>query len=326
MTKLLLVTGKGGVGKSTTSAALAHYYAGQGMKTILISSDPAHSTDDTVGVKISSTAQEISPNLWAMNIDASKAISGRVNKVKEAFAGMFSNLFPNMDTDMVSLSALPGIDEWGACEILGNLMRDEEYELIVFDTAPTGHTLKALTAPDTIKEMLLKIRRMKKKISGKLLKGIVFKGSDTDELEELLAASCDDIDLLKSFLQDTERTKVMLVSIPTEAGFMEFYRTVNFLKSIDLPADTLIINHIVPDMGSHFDIRSENPAVAMVWSEHQNQQQWISNYQKVAKQHELNVIGVTRLPYEPKGMGEKGHLKDFADLIIGTEKMELPGE
>ena len=45
-------------------AALAHYYAGQGMKTILISSDPAHSTDETVGVKISSTAQEISPNLW----------------------------------------------------------------------------------------------------------------------------------------------------------------------------------------------------------------------------------------------------------------------
>ena len=68
---------------------------------------------------------------------------------------MFSNLFPNMDTDMVSLSALPGIDEWGACEILGNLMRDEEYELIVFDTAPTGHTLKALTAPLTIKGHLI---------------------------------------------------------------------------------------------------------------------------------------------------------------------------
>jgi len=326
MTKLLLVTGKGGVGKSTTSAALAHHYSGEGLKTILLSSDPAHSTDDTVGIKISSTPQEIAPNLWAMNIDASKAISGRVTKVKDAFAAMFSNLFPNMDTDMVSLGALPGVDEWGACEILGNLMRDEEYDLIVFDTAPTGHTLKALTAPDTIKEMLLKIRRMKKKIAGKLLKGIVFKGADSDELEELLEASCDDIDLLKSFLQDAERTKVMLVSIPTEAGFMEFYRTVNFLKSIDLPADTLIINHIVPDMGEHFDIKGENPAVAMVWHEHQNQQSWITNYQKVAQEHELSAIGVTRLPYEPKGLGDQGHLKDFADLIMGTEKMKLPGE
>lgn len=326
MTKLLLVTGKGGVGKSTTSAALAHHYAGTGLKTILISSDPAHSTDDTVGVPISSTAQTIGPNLWAMNIDAAKAVSGRVNKVKSAFAGMFSNLFPNMDQDVISMSALPGVDEWGACEIIGNLMQAEEYDLIVFDTAPTGHTLKALTAPDTIKEMLLKIRRMKKKISGKLLKGIVFKGSDTDELEDLLASFCDDIDLLKSYLQDTDRTKIMLVSIPTEAGFMEFYRTVNFLESIDLPADTLIINHIVPDMGTHFDIRAENPAVAMVWHEHQNQQQWISNYQKVAQEHKLIAIGVTRLPYEPKGMGSEGHLKDFADLIIGTEKMELPGE
>lgn len=326
MTKLLLVTGKGGVGKSTTSASLAHYYAGQGMKTILISSDPAHSTDDTVGVKIGSAPQEIATNLWAMNIDATKAVSGRVTKVKEAFASMFSNLFPNMDTDVVSMSALPGLDEWGACEILGDLMRGEEYDLIVFDTAPTGHTLKALTAPDNIKEMLLKIRRMKKKIAGKLLKGIVFKGSDTDELEELLATSCDELDELKAFLQDEERTKIMLVSIPTEAGFMEFYRTINFLKSIDLPTDTLIVNHIVPDMGPHFEARGDNPAVAMVWSEHQNQKQWIHNYQKVCQEHEVKVIGVTRLPYEPKGLGDTGHLKDFADLIIGTNKMELPGE
>ncbi len=153
-----------------------------------------------------------------------------------------------------------------------------------------------------------------------------FKGSDTDELEELLATSCDELDELKAFLQDEERTKIMLVSIPTEAGFMEFYRTINFLKSIDLPADTLIVNHIVPDMGPHFEARGDNPAVAMVWSEHQNQKQWIHNYQKVCQEHEVKVIGVTRLPYEPKGLGDTGHLKDFADLIIGTNKMELPGE
>ena len=72
MTIIPVASGKGGVGKSTTSAALAHHYAGEGLKTILISSDPAHSTDDTVGTKISSTPQEIAPNLWAMNIDASK--------------------------------------------------------------------------------------------------------------------------------------------------------------------------------------------------------------------------------------------------------------
>ena len=64
----------------------------------------------------------------------------------------------------------------------------------------------------------------------------------------------------------------------------------------------------------------------MVWSEHQNQQPWIINYQKVCQEHEVSAIGVTRLPYEPKGMGESGHLKDFADLIMGTDKMVLPGE
>ena len=70
MTKLILFTGKGGVGKSTSAAATALYHANQGQKTLLVSSDPAHSTDDTVGTKVGETPREISPNLFAMNINA----------------------------------------------------------------------------------------------------------------------------------------------------------------------------------------------------------------------------------------------------------------
>ena len=326
MAQLLLVTGKGGVGKSTCSAAVALHYATEGLKTILISSDPAHSTDDTVGVKITDTPKEIFPNLWAMNINATKAIQERTDKIKAAFAQMFSNIIPNLDPEAMGMSALPGIDEWGACEVMGRLLRDSEYDLIIFDTAPTGHTLKALTAPDSIKEMLLKVRRMKRKISGKLLKGIVFK-KGTDELEELLAESCDEIDLLNGYLRDPAMVSIVLVSIPTEAGFMEFYRTIGFLRSIQLDPKFLIINNIIPDMGEEvWKDRSSNAAVAMVYHEHQNQKPWITRYQQVCAAEEIEIIGTTRLPYEPKGLGEDGHLIDFAELLCGTGKLKLPGE
>ena len=70
MAYLLLFTGKGGVGKSTISASTAVYHASQGLRTLLVSSDPAHSTDDTLGIKVGSEATQVSENLWAKNLNA----------------------------------------------------------------------------------------------------------------------------------------------------------------------------------------------------------------------------------------------------------------
>ena len=85
-----------------------------------------------------------------------------------------------------------GIDEWGACEVMGQQFRSEEYDLVVFDTAPTGHTLKALASPSHVKQFILQLRRLKSKLLGKLL---LFKSKKADELELCLAEFCDEIDL-----------------------------------------------------------------------------------------------------------------------------------
>tara|TARA_R110002020_G_scaffold10668_10_gene40618 strand:+ start:8508 stop:9503 length:996 start_codon:yes stop_codon:yes gene_type:complete len=329
MTKLILFTGKGGVGKSTSAAATALYHANQGQKTLLVSSDPAHSTDDTVGTKVGETPREISPNLFAMNINAVSVTEERRTRMQNAFAATFGKMFPSLlDPENEGLSsvmsinnAIPGIDEWGACEVMGQQFRSGEYDLVVFDTAPTGHTLKALASPSHVKQFILQLRRLKSKLLGKLL---LFKSKKADELELCLAEFCDEIDELKSYLSDPSKTQIVLVSIPTEAGFMEFYRTVNYLKSIGLSAQTLVLNHMIPDMGEDtWEIAGTNPAVTMVYHEFRNQQPWIKHYQKVCAEHDLKIIGAVRLPYEPKGVAKDSHLKDFAELICGPDKINM---
>lgn len=329
MTKLILFTGKGGVGKSTSSAATALYHARQGMKTLLVSSDPAHSTDDTVGTAIGDKPREISPNLWAMNINAVTVTQERRNRMQEAFRATFGKMFPSLlDPDNEGLSsvmsinnAIPGIDEWGACEVMGQQFRSGEYDLVVFDTAPTGHTLKALASPSHVKQFILQLRRLKSKLLGKLL---LFKKKEADELELCLAEFCDEIDELKAYLADPSKTQIVLVSIPTEAGFMEFYRTVNYLESIGLKPRTLVLNNMVPDMGTTtWGLAGENPAVTMVYHEFRNQQPWVNEYRKVCDQHGISIVGAVRLPYEPKGVQKDSHLGDFAELICGPDKIHM---
>ena len=250
MTKLILFTGKGGVGKSTSAAATALYHSRLGKKTLLVSSDPAHSTDDTVGTSVGDKPRQISPNLWAMNINAVQVTEDRRTRMQDAFRATFGKMFPSLldpenegVASVMSINnAIPGIDEWGACEVMGQQFRSGEYDLVVFDTAPTGHTLKALASPSHVKQFILQLRRLKSKLLGKLL---LFKGKKADELELCLAEFCDEIDELKEYLADPERTQIALVSIPTEAGFMEFYRTVNYLQSIGLNPQKLVLNNMV---------------------------------------------------------------------------------
>ena len=332
MTQLLLFTGKGGVGKSTSSAATALYYANLGHKTLLVSSDPAHSTDDTVGTKIGDTPREISPNLWAMNINASVVTHARQQEMHSAFVKTFGKFIPSLSDDDSGMSkvfsinnAIPGIDEWGAAEVMSQQFQSGHYDLVVFDTAPTGHTLKALAAPAHVKQFILQLRRLKSKVLGKLM---LFKNrNDIDELELVLGKFCDEIDELRTNLSDPTKSKVVLVSIPTEAGFMEFFRTVKYLQSLNLNPHTLVLNHLVPDMGSEvWATAKDNPAVTMVYHEYRNQQPWIQKYQKVCADNNIRLVGSVRLPYEPKGVTTDSHLGDFAELICGPDKVSPPEE
>ena len=245
MAKLILFTGKGGVGKSTTSAATALNFSMQGYKTLLVSSDPAHSTEDVIGVQVGFEPTFVSENFYAKNINSEYRAKEFIGQLNDGLDKSMSKWFPGFDSELLTeWASFPGMDEVFALEELLHLVRSVEYDLIVFDTAPTGHTLKALTAPDYLNTFLLRILRMKAKVEN--LKTMFLKKSDTSKLVALLEETIDMVDSLKTVLRNSDFVNVNIVSIATEAGFQECIKTVNFLNSQGFKIDNILINNIVP--------------------------------------------------------------------------------
>lgn len=301
MAKLILFTGKGGVGKSTTSAATAFHYASLGFKTLLVSSDPAHSTEDVVAVPVGATPTPIRENLWAMNIHADVKAKDFQKTLMEQMDSTVAKWFPGFDAEILTdWTSFPGIDEVFALEEIMNLVQSVEYDLVVFDTAPTGHTLKALTAPDSFNKFLLRILRMKSRVEG--IKSIFIRKTDTDALVKILEDATKKIENFKKLLRNAEFVNVNLVSIPTEAGYQECVKTCNFLANQGFKVNNIVVNNMIPSFDdSTWEIATQNKAVALLKSERSNQQPYIKLYHQLTKEKNINLIGVSKLPFEPRG-------------------------
>jgi arsenite-transporting ATPase len=299
---MLLFTGKGGVGKSTVSAATALHHAQQGLRTLLVSSDPAHSTDDTLGIRVGFEATPVTgvSNLWAKNLNAESLAGDFFGQIETLMEKSFGTL-PGFDSSMLSeLSKFPGMDEAFALEEINRLCAGTDYDLIVFDTAPTGHTLKALSAPDYLNTFLLKILRMKAKIEN--LKGFFIKKGDTSKLVALMEDFIKRIERLKALLRNPEYVSINLVSIPTEAGYAECARTVRFMDSMKIPVNHIIINQIIPNFGEDvWATATDNPAAALLHNEWQIQQPYLQKFRILSSETSIRIVGMTRLPFEPRG-------------------------
>jgi len=217
MASLMLFTGKGGVGKSTIAAATAIKYAKEGLRTILVSSDPAHSTDDVLGINVGQgTRVEVATNLWAKNINAEANANLFADEMKKGMEAMFAKQIPGWDGEIFTdMTSFPGMDEFFALDEILKLVQSCDYDIIVFDTAPTGHTLKALTAPAAIRTFLLRILRMKAKIDN--LKSFMLKKGDTPKLIAHLEDICAKVERLTLILCNPKFVSINLVSIPGEA-------------------------------------------------------------------------------------------------------------
>ena len=126
-------------------------YDYSGYNTLLVSSDPAHSTEDVVGVPVGGSPTPITKNLHAMNIQADIKAKEFQKTLMAQMDSTVVKWFPGFDAEILTdWTSFPGMDEVFALEEIMHLVQSVEYDLIVFDTAPTGHTLKALTTPESI--------------------------------------------------------------------------------------------------------------------------------------------------------------------------------
>ena len=257
--KMVMFGGKGGVGKTTCAASSAIWAAEHGKNTLIISTDPAHSLGDSLGVELppgeptpikqikNLTALEINPKA---NMTEFKGLTNMNPMEDMDMGGMMEGLGMSDIQEFASMNP-PGIDEALAFgKVLEFIETDHDYDLIIFDTAPTGHTLRFLSLPETLSGWIGKLLKLRMKI-GKFF-GVFKKMFGKDEMEEdnsleLLERLKNSIVNARDDLTDPSKNSFVVVTISEEMAIAETGRLLNELLKYNIPNSDIIINQLYQD-------------------------------------------------------------------------------
>ncbi|TFG28474.1 MAG: arsenic-transporting ATPase [Promethearchaeota archaeon] len=257
--KMVMFGGKGGVGKTTCAASSAIWAAEHGRNTLIISTDPAHSLGDSLGLELPAgeptqvtgienlTALEINPKA---NMAEFKGLTN-MNPMEDMGMGGMMEGFGMGDLQEFASMNPPGIDEALAFgKVLEFIEMEHDYDLIVFDTAPTGHTLRFLSLPETLSGWIGKILKLRIKV-GKFF-GVFKKMFSRDEMEE--DNSLEILERLKNSIINARDDLInpaintfVAVMIPEEMAIAETGRLLNELIKYKIPNSNIIVNQLYQD-------------------------------------------------------------------------------
>jgi arsenite-transporting ATPase len=254
--RLLLLAGKGGVGKTSSAAAAALELAAAGRRVLLLSTDPAHSLGDALGLALGDAARALPglPRLRAREIDATAAYAARRERYRGLMDEMFSGRGGRSGVDAAYDRAVardlldtapPGIDELFALDALTSALdedapADQRADVVVVDTAPTGHALRLLGLPDAVLAWLrtfLSILR-RDRLAGRM-----------PTLAQELVSLSRHVRHLAELMRDGRRTGVAVVSRPAAVAALETERLLAALRGLRIPVAALIVNGLTPEGG-----------------------------------------------------------------------------
>ncbi|MDP3786575.1 MAG: ArsA family ATPase [Candidatus Omnitrophota bacterium] len=244
--KLILFGGKGGVGKTTCASSTGLYLA-KDFKTLLISTDPAHSLSDSLGQEIGSEIKEVKgvKNLSALEISAEKALSKFKIKYETQIRKILdtSTYLDQEDIDSIFSLPIPGIDEVMGFKTIVDLIEQAQFEKYIVDTAPTGHALRLLTLPELLDDwikvmakMRWKYRYMVETFSGKY---------NPDEGDDFLVEMKKTVNRIEGLLRDGKACEFIAVTIPEDMAIQETERLVNNLNKFGLKVKQLVVNNVL---------------------------------------------------------------------------------
>ena len=247
---IIFVGGKGGVGKSTSAAAIAWTAAKNDHKTLLISTDPAHNVGDIFDEKIGGKTKELASNLFALEIDPEIETEKYIKSVKDNIKGtVHSSMMEEVHRQLDTAKASPGADEAALFDKLIHIILEERqhYDKLVFDTAPTGHTIRLLTLPELmgvwIEGLLQKRRKTNENYSQLLNDGEPREDPIYDVLRERQIRFAK----AREILLDEAETGFIFVLNPERLPILETQKAVDLLHKYHLHVKTLIINKILPE-------------------------------------------------------------------------------
>jgi arsenite-transporting ATPase len=242
--EVLFFGGKGGVGKTTCAAAVALAASRLGKRVLLVSTDPAHSTSDIFERRIGADPVALSPSLHAMEIDAAAESRRYVEGVKEHIAQLFGHAILKEANRQIDLAAtMPGAEEVALFDRMGALIRGEDrrFDLIVFDTAPTGHTLRLIRMPELMEAWIKALSRSRRAMLG------IEQDDKRDPIMLTLNERLEGLRLLRARLVSGRTTGFVLVLIPERLPIEETARAIDHLAEAAVKVGALVVNRVLPD-------------------------------------------------------------------------------
>ena len=242
--KIVMFCGKGGVGKTTCASTAAVHFAQRGLRTLLLSTDPAPSLSDMLEIDVRGdiTPVEAVPGLDAVELDYDRVVELWKDKFGAVVYEVISSFLPVDESIIEYVAGAPGIDEEFALSYVYDLYKDGDYDIIVWDTAPAGGTLNLLKIQETFYVHLGEAAKMYVRVKS-ALDALTQGRSKRDPLKiiaewEQLAKNV--LDMMKD-----EGTKALLVTIPEALGVNQTQRVAEDLKSFGISVRGIIINHVL---------------------------------------------------------------------------------
>jgi arsenite-transporting ATPase len=245
--RIILFTGKGGVGKTTVAAATAIKAARSGVKTLIISTDPAHSLSDALAQNLGPEPTQIETNLFAQELDVYYSMQKHWRNIRQLMLTVFR--WQGVEQVLAEeMSALPGMEEAAAFLWIEKYYSEDAFNLIVIDSAPTGETLTLLTLPQVTKWWVTKalpLQRFAIRNIGKVAR--VTTGIPIDKGYEELEQIFEKLEAIQKIFADHQVCSIRIVTNPERMVINESKRAYTYLNLYGYNVDAVIINRIIEE-------------------------------------------------------------------------------
>lgn len=254
--RIILYTGKGGVGKTSIAAATAVKCAREGKKTLVVSTDPAHSLGDSFDIRLGSEPAELGENLWAQEIDTVHEIEKGWGVIQKYMTDLFTAKAVK-DISTEELMAFPGMEDLlSLLRILG-YYKENRFDVIIVDCAPTGETLALLSFPELLKwwmEKLFPIQKKVLKVATPIIEPLLKIPMPTTGVMDEIDKMYNSLEEMKKVFSDREVTSIRIVVNPEKMVVKEAQRSFTYLNIYNFNVDAIVINRVLPaSVGdSHF--------------------------------------------------------------------------
>ena len=297
--KLIIFGGKGGVGKTSCAVATALALS-ENFKTLLISTDPAHSVSDCLERQIGFNVVKVdgAANLSAIEVVADEALSGFINEHQGELKKLLetSTNLDNEDIDEMLTLSIPGIDEVMSFKTIIDFIEEGKYDKYIVDTAPTGHALRLISSPKLLDEWIKVAARMRWKYRYMITS---FSGSyQPDAVDTFLLSLKKTVKKIENLLKDNHKCEFIPVCIPEAMAIMETNRLLADLCKSEIFSRQIIVNNVMVSDGCDFCKRRKAGQLPYL--------------QKISEIfHDLNMVEVPMFAEEIKGIETLNKLNRF---------------